>query len=197
MIEGFKETFKPLIESQDKVKESVDKKQDAMIKQLQANQLAIIDNLNKHRLAITEGFNKMDEVKRWDLNQLPGFRPQEFDGVLPPPLPRTEEEEEFYDASPSTPTEQIVTESRPKQSFTCYNIEAKFNNDDREVLNYLGYPRPNDFFETNTGTPREINDEVKNEVKSMTGQIAGLKTRKQKPKEEKQTIELLQMQKMC
>ena len=35
MREGFKETFQPLIESQDKVKESIDKEQNELIKQLQ------------------------------------------------------------------------------------------------------------------------------------------------------------------
>ena len=71
--EGFKETFKPLIKSQDSIKKSIDKQQDSLIKQLQANQLALTEGLNQNRLAITEGFDKMDEVKRWDLAQLSGF----------------------------------------------------------------------------------------------------------------------------
>ena len=58
--EGFEETFKPLIESQDKVKESVDKEQNELIKQLQKNQLALTEGLDKNRLAITQGFDKMD-----------------------------------------------------------------------------------------------------------------------------------------
>ena len=37
--EGFKEAFKPLIQSQEDVKKSIDKQQDAMIKQLKTNQL--------------------------------------------------------------------------------------------------------------------------------------------------------------
>ena len=63
--EGFEETFKPLIiiESQDKVKESVDKEQNELIKQLQKNQLALTEGLDKNRLAITQGFDKMDEIK--------------------------------------------------------------------------------------------------------------------------------------
>ena len=73
MREGFKETFNPLMESHDSVKKSIDKQQDSLIKQLQANQLALTQGLNQNRLAITEGFNKMDEVKRWELSQLPGF----------------------------------------------------------------------------------------------------------------------------
>ena len=87
MREGFKETFKPLIKSQDSIKKSIDEQQDSLIKQLQANQLALTQGLNQNRLAITEGFDKLDEVKKWDLAQLPGFEaieePKEDDGVLP------------------------------------------------------------------------------------------------------------------
>ena len=71
--EGFKETFKPVTESQDKVKASIDNQQNAMIKQLQENQLALTEALDENRLAITQGFDKMDEVKKWDLQQLPGY----------------------------------------------------------------------------------------------------------------------------
>ena len=72
--EGFTETFKPLIDSQEAVKASIDKEQNAMIEQLQKNQKALTEGLNKNRLAITSGFDKMDEVKRWVLQQLPGYK---------------------------------------------------------------------------------------------------------------------------
>ena len=71
--EGFTETFKPLIESQEAVKASIDKEQNAMIEQLKDNQLALTEGLNKNRLAITSDFDKMDEAKKWDLQQLPGY----------------------------------------------------------------------------------------------------------------------------
>ena len=71
--EGFTETFKPLIETSEAVKTSIDTQQNKLIKQLQDNQLALTEGLDKNRLAITSGFDKMDEVKRWDLQQLPGF----------------------------------------------------------------------------------------------------------------------------
>ena len=64
MREGFKETFQPLIASQEAVKESIDKEQNKMIKQLQENQEALTKGLDNNRLAITQGFDKMDEVKR-------------------------------------------------------------------------------------------------------------------------------------
>ena len=71
--EGFKETFKPLIETQEAVKASIDKEQNAMIEQLQKNQKALTEGPDKNRLAITSGFDKMDEVKRWDLDQVAGY----------------------------------------------------------------------------------------------------------------------------
>ena len=71
--EGFKDTFQPLIASQDAVKASIDKQQNAMIKQLQENQLVLTEGLDKNKLAITQDFDKMDEVRRWDLDQRPGI----------------------------------------------------------------------------------------------------------------------------
>ena len=55
------------------MKTSIDTQQNKFIKQLQDNQLALTEGLNKNRLAITSGFDKMDEVKKWDLEQLPGY----------------------------------------------------------------------------------------------------------------------------
>ena len=83
--EGFKETFNPLIKSQDTIKKSIDEQQNSLLKQLQANQLALTQGLNQNRLAITEGFDKMDEVKRWDLSQLPGLEAIEEPKEQPPP----------------------------------------------------------------------------------------------------------------
>ena len=76
--EGFKETFEPLIESQEAVKESIDTQQNKLIKQLQENQLPLTEGLEGNRLAIRQGFDKMDEVKRWDVSQLPGFEAIEY-----------------------------------------------------------------------------------------------------------------------
>ena len=85
--EGFTETFKPLIETSEKVKESIDTQQNKLIKQLQENQLALTQGFEGNRKAITSGFDKMDEVKKWDLQQLPGYEVIEE--------PEKEEEEEI------------------------------------------------------------------------------------------------------
>ena len=84
--EGFTETFKPLIESSEKVKESVDAQQNKLIKQLQENQLALTQGLEGNKLAITSGFDKMDEVKKSDILQLPGY-----DAIEHPEMEKTEE----------------------------------------------------------------------------------------------------------
>ena len=55
------------------MKESIDTQQNKLIKQLQENQLALTEGLEGNRKAITSGFDKMDEVKKWDLQQLPGY----------------------------------------------------------------------------------------------------------------------------
>ena len=88
--EGFTETFKPLIETSEKVKESIDTQQNKLIKQLQENQLALSEGLDKNRIAITSGFDKMDEVKKWDIEQLPGYEAIE---ELETEKPEIEEEE--------------------------------------------------------------------------------------------------------
>ena len=59
MREGFKETFKPLIESQESVKKSIDEQQNKTLAQLQANQLALTQGLNQNRLAITQGLENL------------------------------------------------------------------------------------------------------------------------------------------
>ena len=91
---GFKETFEPLIESQEAVKASIDKEQNAMIEQLQKNQKALTEGLDKNRLAITQGFDKMDEVKKWDLDQLARFEAIEHPEIKEPEEEREEEPEE-------------------------------------------------------------------------------------------------------
>ena len=84
--EGFTETFKPLIETSEKVKESIDTQQNKLIKQLQENQLALTQGLEGNKLAITSGFDKMDEVKKSDILQLPGY-----DAIEHPEMEKTEE----------------------------------------------------------------------------------------------------------
>lgn len=57
MRERFTETFDPLMQSQDKVKKTIDKQQDSLIKQLEENQQAIttgLDRLNEDNQRVLE-----------------------------------------------------------------------------------------------------------------------------------------------
>ena len=91
--EGFTETFKPLIETSEKVKESIDTQQNKLIKQLQKNQLALTAGFEGNRKAITSGFDKMDEVKKWDLSQLPGYEAT-LEAIKEPDMEEEESEED-------------------------------------------------------------------------------------------------------
>ena len=68
--EGFKETFKPLIESQESVKKSIDEQQNATLAQLQANHLALTQGLNQNILALTQGLENLiySPVFQWSLD---------------------------------------------------------------------------------------------------------------------------------
>ena len=157
MREGFKETFQPLIESQDSIKKSIDEQQNATIAQLKKNQLAL-----------TSGLEKINEtnLRLAEMRELPAL-----EGDYEEP-----------------------TTSKAK-SPTRYNIEKNLDDVDLEILRIMDYPRPNDFFDTNPERLREIHDEVKNDVKVFTGQIAGLKRKKHKTEEDEEEIERIKMQK--
>ena len=138
MREGFTETFKPLIESQEIVKKSIDEQQNATIAQLQANQLALTQGLNQNRMAITEGFDKLDEVKKWDLAQLPSFEaieePKNEDG--------DEEYEEAKEDLPSSSDEKPKIAKFSPEDLDRYLI----NKEAKEILKDNGYNNlPSDY----------------------------------------------------
>ena len=138
--EGFKETFKPLIKSQDSIKKSIDEQQNATIAQLKKNQLAL-----------TSGLEKINEtnLRLAEMRELPAL------------------EGDYKEPSTSSPS-----------SPTRYNIEKNFDKVDLDLLEIMGYPRPNNFFGTDIDRLEEILDEVKNDVKVFTGEIAGLNRKK-------------------
>ena len=155
MREGFKETFKPLIESQDSVKKSIDKQQDSLIKQLQANQLALTQGLNQNRLAITEGFDKMDEVKKWDLAQLPGFESieesKEDDGVLP-----------------------STSDEGPKiAKFKAEDLDRYLNSkDSQDILRTKEYHKlPSEYFKEDVSTINKVIYDVNEDLEDLSARI--------------------------
>ena len=146
MREGFKETFKPLIKSQDNIKKSIDEQQNATIEQLKKNQLALTQGLNQNRLAITEGFDKLDEVKKWDLAQLPGFEAieesKEDDGVLP------------------STSEGKIAKFTPED--LDRNLMTKETQDILKVNEY--YKLPSEYFEEDVSTIEKVIEDVNEDL---------------------------------
>ena len=70
MREGFKETFKPLIKSQDSIKKSIDEQQNATIAQLKKNQLAL-----------TQGFEQFNRLA--DMRELPALEGDNEEAAAP------------------------------------------------------------------------------------------------------------------
>ena len=146
MREGFKETFKPLIKSQDSIKKSIDEQQNATIAQLQANQLALTQGLNQNRLAITEGFDKLDEVRKWDLAQLPSFEAIEEskneDGDEEENLPPTSEN------LPPTPENLPPTPEKKKEVNITPEMFDEYltNKQSIDTLKKLGYDKLPSFY---------------------------------------------------
>ena len=147
MREGFKETFKPLIESQESVKKSIDEQQNKTLAQLQANQLALTQGLNQNRLAITEGFNKLDEVKKWDLAQLPG-------------LEAIEDDTSRSDKETQTENKEQKTIQLSKDFFD----RGLMNKTYIDILEEFGYELPSTYFE------KSIND-IENSLATAITQI--------------------------
>ena len=147
MREGFKETFKPLIKSQDSIKKSIDEQQNATIAQLKANQLALTQGLNQNRLAITEGFDKLDEVKKWDLDQLPGYEAIE--------KPKDEE------VLPST------SEEGPKiAKFTPEDLDRNLMNEEaQDILKVNEYHKlPSEYFEEDVSVIDKLIEDVNEDL---------------------------------
>ena len=91
--------------------------------------------------------------------------------------------------------EEPSTSTSKPSSPTRYNIEKNFDKVDLDLLRIMDYPRPNDFFGTDIDRLEEIQKEVKNDVKTFTGEIAGLNRKKHKTEEDKEEIERIKMQK--
>ena len=137
MREGFKETFKPLIKSQDSIKKSIDDQQNATLAQLQANQLALTQGLNRNRMSITEGLKNLAtelsyEKKDDEDGGTSGTSGEDSSSTL--------EGEEYEEAK-----EFLSSKSDKKSSkiakFTKEDLDRHLNNKKaQDILQENGYP---------------------------------------------------------
>ena len=146
--EGFKETFKPLIKSQDSIKKSIDEQQDATIAQLKKNQLELKSGLEK----INE-----TNLRLADMKELP--EPDD-DWIKPPP-----------DDSDGWNINWVpLGKPLPKPEG---ELEKNFNGDKIKLLREGGYPRPSKFNESNIKELEEKIVDLNNDIKEINGRITG------------------------
>ena len=165
--EGFTETFKPLISQfEDPGEDS--KKQNIFTqnqKMLQ-NQLALTKGLEANQKAIKDRFSQFERFL--DMQELPQI--ENKDEIDP-------------DLNPVRQKEILK-----------YNLEKNLDEEDKQVLDLLEYPQPNELLDKDPNEINEIYKIVKNDVKEMGYQIGALKRTKNKTEEQKSELELYNMQ---
>ena len=165
--EGFSETFKPLISQfEDPGEDS--KKQNIFTqnqKMLQ-NQLALTKGLEANQKAITDRFSQFERFL--DMQELPQI--ENKDEIDP-------------DLNPVRQKEILK-----------YNLEKNLDEEDKQILDVLNYPQPNELLDKDPNEINEIHKMVKNDVKEMGYQIGALKRTKNKTEKQEKELNLYIMQ---
>ena len=164
--EGFRESYKPLISQFEKPEDTKTSNIFTQNQEMLRNQLALTEGLRANQRAITQGFNQFERLA--DMKELPGG--ENRDEIEP-------------DLNP-------VRQKKILQ----YNLEKTFNEDDKEILNRLGYPQPNELLDADPDEIKEIYNKVTNDAKVAGYRVGALKRTKNRTEDEQMELELTQMQ---
>ena len=164
--EGFTESFKPLIESQEKVSEEINKQKKETIDQLRANQEAI----TKSQLALTDG------IKRLALEYNKG---EGEDGAK-----GEDGDDKFEDALEKLDKGGNKAEDVDDEKKVIFKIKDQFNEKDIDYLQKLGLKNPNTILYLSN---EEIKDEIKKaniKIKKLNGDKLSYHNKKEYDKKE-------------
>ena len=176
--EGFSETFQPLISQfeepeyivnpEDPEKPKIPKKKNIFTQnqEMLQNQLALTKGLEENQKAITQGFSQFERLA--DIRDLPKI---EYD-----------QDEEDPDLDPI----------RQKKNLK-YNLEKNLNDEDKEILNRLNYPQPNELFVADPDEIKIIYEKIANDARELGNRVGGFKRRKNLTEEEKKKFEIYEM----
>ena len=164
--EGFTETFKPLISQFEKPDDPKAQNIFTQNQKMLQNQLALTEGIRANQKAITDGFNQFERLA--DMKELPQV---ENENEIDPDL---------------NPVRQ--------KEILKYNLEKNLDEEDKQVLDLLDYPQPNELLDKDPNEINEIYKMVKNDVKEMGYQIGALKRTKNKTEEQEKELELNIMQ---
>ena len=164
--EGFSETFKPLISQFEKPDDPKAQNIFTQNQKMLQNQLALTEGLKENQKAIRDGFSQFERLA--DIQE----------------LPQVENKDEIdLDLNPVRQKEILK-----------YNLEKNFDEEDKQILELLDYPQPNELLEKDPNEINEIYKIVKNDVKEIGYQIGALKRTKNKTEEQEKELELNIMQ---
>ena len=164
--EGFTETFKPLISQFEKPDNPKAQNIFTQNQKMLQNQLALTEGLRANQKAITDGFSQFERLA--DMQELPQV--ENKDEIGP-------------DLNPVRQKEILK-----------YNLEKNFDEEDKQILDILNYPQPNELLDKDPNEINEIYKMVKNDVKEIGYLIGALKRTKNKTEEQKGELELNIMQ---
>ena len=164
--EGFTETFKPLISQFEKPGDPKAQNIFTQNQKMLQNQLALTEGLKANQKAITDGFSRFERLV--DMQE----------------LPQVENKDEI-DPDLNPVRQKVILK---------YNLEKNFDEEDKQILDLLDYPQPNELLEKDPNEINEIYKIVKNDVKEIGYQIGALKRTKNKTEEQEKELELIIMQ---
>ena len=168
--EGFSETFKPLIETQEKVSEDINKQQ----KKLEANQEALTKSLLDNQLALTQGIKRLALRDKEEEFQTPPSSPTSSS----PPIKENKE-------SIINKLSSEVLKEQLKPTNIKIDLEKEFKENEIEALIELNFVRPKNLLSLSDDSLDELIDNSNKVIKSLNGQRVGL-TRKKEISEEEQ-----------
>ena len=164
--EGFSETFRPLISQFEKPDDPKAQNIFTQNQKMLQNQLALTEGLKANQKAITDGFSQFERLA--DMQEL--SQVENKDEIDP-------------DLNPVRQKEILK-----------YNLEKNFDEEDKQILDLLDYPQPNELLDKDPNEINEIYKMVKNDVKEIGYQIGALKRTKNKTEEQEGELELNIMQ---
>ena len=159
--EGFRESFKPLISQFEKPEDTKTSNIYTQNQEMLRNQLALTEGLKANQRAITQGFNQLERLA--DMKE----------------LPEGENKEEI---------EPDLNTIRQKKILQ-YNLEKNFNEEDKQILNSLGYPQPNELLNSSPDEIEKNYKKVSNDARVMGNKVGALKRTKNRTEDEEMELE--------
>ena len=162
--EGFSETFKPLISQFEKPGDEEERENIfTQNQEMLRNQLALTKGLEENQKAITQGFSQFERLA--DIRDLPKIEDNQ--------------DEEDPDLDPIR-----------QKKILKYNLEKNLNDEDKEILNRLNYPQPNELLVADPDEIKIIYEMIANDARELGNKVGGFKRTKNLTEKQKKEFEI-------